>query len=334
MTASVHPSVTIFFDLDPLVAGEDRAAYEALREGLHRVLQPADALEQIWTQEAVRLTWELARIERLRTDILERSRRSVLRETLCAGLSYTRRRWMEGLLKRYWARDPDAVAHVERLLAKTDLDGALWVTIAYGECLPRLEILDRMASRTEFRRARLLREVGRRRDFALRVRAHAGLVGLARSPAALDPTQAAPQGRTPGQALRQGRGRDAAPRPLVPEAQGSPPPPSRPAADPPTEVPATAEAAPDGRLGRAPAPGAGTECPEVMPSETQPDRQALMPARETWPDQPEGGPSPAGHDAGGPEGRPTPAAAAAPGALTGGSKLPTGSPLSLAQGGA
>ena len=157
----------------PLAPGEDKAAYQALRASMIGALNPTDAIEAIWTHEAVDLCWELQRHKQLRTHHLARSRVRVVRRILSEELSPrsdTFKMRMR-LISRWQAGDPDAVAQVEVLLSRKGYDDELLVLEAHDECLPQFEFLDRMKERIEHRRSRLLREVERRRAFALRVRA-------------------------------------------------------------------------------------------------------------------------------------------------------------------
>ncbi len=181
MTASHMPcpssptsSIDAFLALTPLAPGEDQVAYLALRSAMVADLQPADAIEAIWARDVVDLCWELQRLARVRTDVLARGRGDVLRGILCQGLKYrseTYRR-MVTLSARWSAGDPDALACVEALLARRGYDSTLLVTQVYHANLGRLEMLDRMTTRIEYRRSKLLREIDRRRrDFAQRARA-------------------------------------------------------------------------------------------------------------------------------------------------------------------
>jgi hypothetical protein len=166
MTASSVPScLDPFLAHDPLAPGEDRPAYEALRESLLHTLEPRDALEWIWIQDYIHLTWELQRHTRVRADILARGRRAVLWDQLGRHLKANApaARLVRRLLERWEARDPDAVADVERRLAEKGFDVSLLATRAYAANLERLEILDKMSTRLTQRRERLLREINRRR---------------------------------------------------------------------------------------------------------------------------------------------------------------------------
>ena len=57
----------------PLFAGEDTAAYDALLSRVSGVVKPADVIEEIWLQDVVELSWEVARLRRMKAEFLNSS---------------------------------------------------------------------------------------------------------------------------------------------------------------------------------------------------------------------------------------------------------------------
>ena len=55
-----------FFGPPPLIAGEDQAQYEAMRDQISAAVGPLDFLEEIWVNDVVSLVWETQRLRRLR----------------------------------------------------------------------------------------------------------------------------------------------------------------------------------------------------------------------------------------------------------------------------
>lgn len=55
-----------FFGPPPLIAGEDKAQYEAMRDQVSAAVRPLDFLEEIWVNDVVNLVWETQRLRRLR----------------------------------------------------------------------------------------------------------------------------------------------------------------------------------------------------------------------------------------------------------------------------
>ena len=55
----------------PLIAGEDQAQYEAMRDQISAAVGPLDFLEEIWVNDDVNLVWETQRLRRLRAALLQ-----------------------------------------------------------------------------------------------------------------------------------------------------------------------------------------------------------------------------------------------------------------------
>ena len=60
-----------FFGPPPLIAGEDQAQYEAMRDQISAAVGPFDFLEEIWVNDVVNLVWETQRLRRLRGALLQ-----------------------------------------------------------------------------------------------------------------------------------------------------------------------------------------------------------------------------------------------------------------------
>ena len=60
-----------FFGPPPLIAGEDQAQYEAMRDQISAAVGPLDFLEEIWVNDVVSLVWETQRLRRLRAALLQ-----------------------------------------------------------------------------------------------------------------------------------------------------------------------------------------------------------------------------------------------------------------------
>ncbi len=156
---------------DLLIPAEDRAAYEALRESILADLQPRDGIEQIWAHELVAMTWEHQQLAALRAPVLSTSRRSALQSILgtghAPGSSDAKR--LSELLDRWAQRDADATSHVEELVTKAGYDMQGVIVIAHRKAFAELDGISIAMAATERRRERLLRELGRRQEFAARV---------------------------------------------------------------------------------------------------------------------------------------------------------------------
>ena len=60
-----------FFGPPPLIAGEDQAQYEAMRDQISAAVGPLDFLEEIWVNDVVSLVWETQRLRRLKANFLK-----------------------------------------------------------------------------------------------------------------------------------------------------------------------------------------------------------------------------------------------------------------------
>ena len=59
------------FGPPPLIHGDDATVYEKLLAGFTDSVKPADILEEMWVREAVDLHWEVLRLRRLKTQLLQ-----------------------------------------------------------------------------------------------------------------------------------------------------------------------------------------------------------------------------------------------------------------------
>ena len=60
-----------FFGPPPLIAGEDQAQYEAMRDRVSAAVEPLDFLEEIWVNGVVSDVWVLLQLRRLRAALLQ-----------------------------------------------------------------------------------------------------------------------------------------------------------------------------------------------------------------------------------------------------------------------
>jgi hypothetical protein len=107
-----------FFGPPPLIAGEDQAQYEAMRDQISAAVGPFDFLEEIWVNDVVNLVWETQRLRRLRA--------ALLHAAAPEGVYHLLKRVVGENVERKWAvdwaaRKPEAVAAVERTLAGAGL---------------------------------------------------------------------------------------------------------------------------------------------------------------------------------------------------------------------
>jgi hypothetical protein len=71
-----------FFGPPPLIAGEDQAQYEAMRDQISAAVGPLDFLEEILVNDVVNLVWETLRLRRLMVNLLNGDSGKVLTREL------------------------------------------------------------------------------------------------------------------------------------------------------------------------------------------------------------------------------------------------------------
>ncbi len=67
-----------FFGPPPLIAGEDRAQYEAMRDQISATVQPLDFLEEILVNDVVNLVWDALRLRRILRNVLNGNNEYIL----------------------------------------------------------------------------------------------------------------------------------------------------------------------------------------------------------------------------------------------------------------
>jgi hypothetical protein len=147
------------FGAPPLFEGEDTAAYEGLVERVAGAVAPADVLEEMWVRDVVDLAWEALRLRRLKATLLSAAAHQGVVAVLRPLIGYA----TEELVMRWTARDPDAVAKVDGLMATAGLgmDAVRAQTLAVR--IDDVERIDRMSREAGSRRDAALHEIARHR---------------------------------------------------------------------------------------------------------------------------------------------------------------------------
>jgi hypothetical protein len=140
----------------PLFAGEDAAAYDSLLGRMSDVVKPADVLEEIWLQDVVDLSWEVAKLRRMKAELLSSSAHRGLRKVLDALLG-----WKESqdLTARWAGKDPDAVKLVAKSLAGAGMTMDTVMAQTLAASINEVERIDRLTAAAELRRNVMLHEI-------------------------------------------------------------------------------------------------------------------------------------------------------------------------------
>ena len=144
------------FGPPPLFEGEDAAAYGELLAHVSGAVKPVDFLEQIWVRDVVELTWEILRMRRLRAELLKS-------DTKAALFSWMKTKQASKILARWAARDPKAIAQVNKRLASSGVTLERVTAAAWVGNIDTFERIDRMVTSAEARRNAALREIERHR---------------------------------------------------------------------------------------------------------------------------------------------------------------------------
>ena len=153
------PAGLHFLGPAPLIRGEEVSGYDALLARVSSAVKPAGILEEIWVRDVVDLVWDAVRLRRLKVGLMAASAHEGMQKVLL-GLDAPD---FTGLAKRWAAREEDAVAEVEALLASAGLtmDAVMAQTLRVR--IDEIERIDRMITAAEARRNAALHELARHR---------------------------------------------------------------------------------------------------------------------------------------------------------------------------
>ncbi|MBR0704315.1 hypothetical protein JQ599_30715 [Bradyrhizobium diazoefficiens] len=160
-----------FFDV-PMILTESGDEFVSLRKGLFREMNPQGILEEIFVRELVVHTWEMCRLMRCRTLLInmafKHALEALLRRIVSADEEEDDEEW--AALARRWFTDPNAKKAVSELLASVQLDEAAIVAQAMRSEFENLQELDRMIRLQQSLRDKLLRSLVKyRKSFSLQV---------------------------------------------------------------------------------------------------------------------------------------------------------------------
>lgn len=163
-----HINEASFFDM-PLVLTEPRQDFVSLRDQLIREINPGGILEEIFAAELTAHTWEICRLQRCKTLVINMALENELAKLLSRIIDPDDEEECN-VLARNWFNEPEAKREVARLLADIQLDEAAIVAQATRAVYNDLHQLDRMISLQQSLRDKLLRSLVKyRKSFAIQV---------------------------------------------------------------------------------------------------------------------------------------------------------------------
>jgi hypothetical protein len=146
-----------FFGLPPLIAGEDRVQYEAMRDRISAAVGPLNFLEEMWVNDVAILFWETQRWRRLRAALLQAAARECIYKFFSHLPDYS---W---LAENWASREPAVVAEADAALAADGLTRDVVMAQALALKIDEVERIDRMVAGAEARLNVALREIYRHR---------------------------------------------------------------------------------------------------------------------------------------------------------------------------
>jgi hypothetical protein len=147
-----------FFGPPPLIAGEDQAQYEMMRDQISAAVRPLDFLEEIWVNDVVNLVWETQRLRRLRAALLLAAAPEGVDRILRASDPF----FGQNVAADWASLQPGAMKIVDAALAASlTMDAVMAQTLALK--IDEVERIDRMVASAEARRNIALREIDRHR---------------------------------------------------------------------------------------------------------------------------------------------------------------------------
>jgi hypothetical protein len=167
MTQSLDQNVQVLRSMAPLLSAESADEFASLRNKLENEIHPEGPIEQIYLDEFAIIIWEIWRLRRYKTVIINNARlealQKILEQLLCrpdydpvSDFTDVHSRAAEDLA-RSWFDTKKAKTRVAKLLRKFQMDEGAIEAEAFRLCAEDLERLDRMLALAEVRREKALR---------------------------------------------------------------------------------------------------------------------------------------------------------------------------------
>jgi hypothetical protein len=151
------------FGSPPVLLGEDEQAYGSLFKALASGLKSRGIIEQIWLNDVVDLTWEIARLRKIMTRLISDKVPDFLEGYLAPAMRNHSDDAAQKLVRKWMAGDADAKARVDKLLTQTNST----IDSIYGRALTKdidyIERIDQMVATLERRRNSVFHEIDRHR---------------------------------------------------------------------------------------------------------------------------------------------------------------------------
>jgi hypothetical protein len=170
MTQLRDQNVDVLRSMPPLLITESRDQFASLCEELEQEIQPKGVIERTYVHDIATLIWEILRLRRYKTIMIDNHRRDALRGVLVQLLCDDDYDQLDDKmldakdLACSWFDSKKAQTRVAKLLRRFQMDERAIEAEAFRLCSEDLERLDRMLTASEFRRDRALRFVAEYRQ--------------------------------------------------------------------------------------------------------------------------------------------------------------------------
>jgi hypothetical protein len=141
----------------PLLLTESQSEFDDLANSFLREILPRGIVEQIYFDDIIASVWEILRLRRCKTAIVNIAFKKALRALLDSLLNYNYGRAND--LAERWFNDPAARTEVVELLGELKLDVSAIEAEAIRISSASLEGIDRMLAAAESRRSRAFRNI-------------------------------------------------------------------------------------------------------------------------------------------------------------------------------
>ena len=156
------PQAAAVLPASPLVINESTEQFQSIHDALIQEIKPRGMIEQIYVKDIADLTWEILRIRRFKTAILDTQFSSaaekVLKELLLQiGHDYTEAREAATDAAGKWFTDKETREWGQKVLQQFQLDESAIEARSYAEKTSNFEALDKLEASLMSRRDKSLR---------------------------------------------------------------------------------------------------------------------------------------------------------------------------------
>ena len=156
----------------PLTLDESTEEYDAILADFTSAVRPTDVFEWTWVKDLADTYWESYRLKRVRNQLLEKASSSSLFSAIKTALdNWTPSAGEQGESEAI-AEDlrRGRIAKVQSFMETKSIVVEYSYSEVYARSLEQFDIIDKMLALADSRRDRVLRDIDRRRDSALRRR--------------------------------------------------------------------------------------------------------------------------------------------------------------------